>query len=148
VISLTELAERRQGLMEQRRLAEQQLEQHRRLREQQVHIRDVLESLSAFSERVGARLQSASIADRQALLQLVVERITVHDDHLEIQHVIPLRDPTPGPGTPPPAKPRLRSDGVRPARGQGDNLPVRQRLERRPGASGIEAWRVKTPQAA
>ena len=115
VISLAELAERRQGLAEQRRLAEQQLEQHRRLREQQVHAQDVLDSLAAFSERIGARLHSASVADRQALLQLVVERITVHDDHIEIQHVIPLRDPMPGPSTPPPAKPQLRSDGVGPA---------------------------------
>ena len=79
VISLAELADRRQGLAEQRRLAEQQLEQHRRLREQQVHAQDVLDSLAAFSERIGARLHSASVADRQALLQLVVERITVHD---------------------------------------------------------------------
>ncbi|MGI4798735.1 MAG: recombinase family protein, partial [Janthinobacterium lividum] len=115
VITLVELAERRQSLAEQRRLAEQQLEQHRRLREQQVHTRDVLDSLAAFSERIGTRLHSASIADRQALLQLVVERITVHDDHLEIQHVIPLRDPTPGPTALAAVKPRLRSDGVRPA---------------------------------
>lgn len=117
VISLAELAERRQGLAEQRRLAEQQLEQHHRLREQQVHAKDVLDSLAAFSKRIGARLQNASVADRQALLQLVVERITIHDDHLEIQHVIPLRDPLPGQGTPPPAKPRLRSDGMSPAGG-------------------------------
>jgi len=116
VISLAELAERRQGLAEQRRLAEQQLEHHHRLREQKVHAEDVLDSLAAFSERIGARLHDASVADRQALLQLVVERITVHDDHLEIQHVIPLRDPMPGPGTPLPVKPRLRSDGVAPAR--------------------------------
>ena len=119
---MPELAERRQGLAEQRRLAEQQLEQHHRLREQKIRAEDVLDSLAAFSERISARLQDASVADRQALLQLVIERITVHDDHLEIQHVIPLRDPTPGsgPGTPPLAKPRLRSDGMRPTRRLGD----------------------------
>src|SRR6185437_11630522 len=119
VISLAELADRRQSLKQQRHLAEQQIEQHRRLRERQVHARGALESLAAFSGRVGARLQSAGIADRQALLQLVIERITVHDDHLEIQHVIPLPDPMPGPGTEtrPSAKPRFRSDGVHAAEG-------------------------------
>jgi site-specific DNA recombinase len=112
VISLEELAEQRQGLAVQRRVAEQQYDQHCRLRDQKIHAEEVLRSLAAFGERIGSRLQTASITERQVILQLVVERIIVHDGDLEIQHVIPLRGPAPSSGTCPPAG--LRSDGVRP----------------------------------
>jgi site-specific DNA recombinase len=115
VISLEELAEQRHGLAVQRRVAEQQYDQHCRLRDQKIHAEEVLRSLAAFGERIGSRLQTASITERQVILQLVVERIIVHDGDLEIQHVIPLRGPAPSSGTWPPAG--LRSDGVDPAQG-------------------------------
>jgi site-specific DNA recombinase len=112
VISLEELAERRLGLAEQRRAAEQQYEQHRRLREQQVQAREVVANLIAFSARIGSRLQDTSMVERQAILQLVVERIIVHDNDLEIQHVIPLRAPGPGTEAGPRIELGLRSDSV------------------------------------
>ena len=121
VISLPELAERREALAAQRRLAEQQHAQLRRLQEQRQRTHATLESLSAFSSRIAARLQTASIAERQAILKLVVERIIVHDDHIEIEHVIPVPEPRPDAGSRtclPIA--RLRSDGVGPAERQGD----------------------------
>jgi site-specific DNA recombinase len=73
----------------------------------------VMDSLAAFSARIEERLHTASIAERQAILQLVVERIVVHDDHIEVEHVIPLHGPDPGPGwrLPQPDR-RLRSDGL------------------------------------
>ena len=113
VISLPELAERREALAAQRRLAEQQHAQLRRVQEQRQRTLATLESLSAFSSRIAARLQTASIAERQAILKLVVERIIVHDDHIEIEHVIPVPEPRPDAGSRtclPIA--RLRSDGV------------------------------------
>jgi site-specific DNA recombinase len=116
VISLAELSEQRSAIAEQRRLAEQQREQDRRLREQRVQARETLTSLTAFSDRVQRRLHTASVAERQAVLQLVVERIVVHDSALEIEHVIPLRGPAPGSGPGPTVEMGLRSDGVRPAR--------------------------------
>ena len=121
VISLPELAERRETLAAQRRLAEQQHAQLRRLQEQRQRTLATLESLSAFSSRIVARLQNANISDRQAILKLVVERIIVHDDHIEIEHVIPLPEPSPDTGSRtclPIA--RLRSDGVAPAERQRD----------------------------
>jgi site-specific DNA recombinase len=120
VISLEELSRQRRALAEQRRITEQHHEQHRRLRERRVHADEALASLSGFCDRIRSRLDTASIAERQAILQLVVERIIVRDGNLEIQHVIPLRDPRPGTGTSPPAGFGLRSDGVRPAEGQAD----------------------------
>ena len=102
VISLEELSRQRRALAEQRRITEQHHEQHRRLRERRVHAEEALASLSGFCDRIRSRLDTASIAERQAILQLVVERIIVRDGSLEIQHVIPLRDPRPGTGTSPP----------------------------------------------
>src|SRR3954447_17772841 len=122
VISLNELSQQRRALAEQRRILEQQHEQHRRLCAEQAQSRETLANLSAFCERVRSRLQTISITERQAILQLVVERIILHEDNtLEIQHVIPLRGPVPGSGACQSAEIcGLRSDGVRPAEGEGE----------------------------
>jgi site-specific DNA recombinase len=110
VISLAELAERRDQIVEQRRSLERQQEQQLRMRQQRLKAQEVLASLSAFCERIQTRLNEASFADKQAILQLVVERVIVGDGSLEIRHVIPLRS-TPGDA---PTEPngRLRSDRV------------------------------------
>ncbi len=120
VISLNELSQQRHALAEQRRIAEQHYERHRRLREQRLHAEEALASLTGFCDRIRSRLHTASIAERQAILQLVVERIIVHDGTLEIQHVIPLRDPTSGTGTSQSTELGLCSDGMRPAEGELD----------------------------
>ncbi len=123
VISLEELAGRRRAVAEQHRAAAQQRDQHRRLIEQRVRAQAVLANVAAFSERICSRLEDADFSERQAILQLIVERIIVHEDTLEIRHVIPLRDPGPTNGSTGPAMPRdtgLRSDGVRPTGGFED----------------------------
>jgi site-specific DNA recombinase len=123
VVSLAELAERREGIARQRRLAEEQREQLCRLREQRLRAREVLDSLAAFSGRITERLQTASIAERQAILQLVVERIIVHDDHIQIEHVIPLHGPDPDSGSrAPQSGRRLRSEGMGPAIGEDSQV--------------------------
>ena len=79
--------------------------------------------MAAFSERICSRLKDADFSERQAILQLIVERIIVHEDTLEIRHVIPLRDPDPADGPTGPAMPPntgLRSDGLGPAGGLED----------------------------
>ena len=136
VISLEELSGQRKALAEQRRLAEQQQEQQLRLREQRLRAEEALAGLAAFTARVGSRLQAADVAERQAILRLVVERIIVHDDALEIQHVIPLREPDPNSGSkgPQPIR-RLRTDGMEHVAvagrvAQGGLLPGPQTLTR------------------
>src|SRR3954462_6643625 len=103
VISLEELAERRRTITEQHCAAIQQRDQRRRLVEQRVRAQAVLANVTAFSERICSRLKDADFSDRQAILQLIVERIIVHEDTLEIRHVIPLRDPGPVDGPTGPA---------------------------------------------
>jgi len=112
-ISLDELRERRAQLAEQRLALEQQQIQQQKLRSEQVRAQAVLADLSAFCQRIRGRLDDASFADKQAVLQLIIERIIVHESSLEIRHVIPLRNPPSG-GSCPIGTPngRLRSDRV------------------------------------
>ena len=111
VISLPELSERRRSLAEQRCALEQQLAASGMLRREQIKARAVLDDLTAFCARIHGRLDAASFADKQIILQLVVDRIIVHDDSLEIRHVIPLHSPPPGrDGPADEPNGRLRSD--------------------------------------
>src|SRR5215212_5332033 len=110
VISLEELIERRGRLTEQRRALDQQIETARVLRQSRIKAQAVATDLAAFCARLHHRLDEASFADKQAVLQLVIERIIVHEDRLEIRHVIPLRNPTPGRPDIPAENGRLRSD--------------------------------------
>ncbi len=135
VISLEELSGQRKALTTQRQLTKQQHEQHLRLRQQQLQAQQALISLTAFTQRVGSRLQTTCLAERQAILQLVIERIIVHDDSLEIQHVIPLQGHTPGSGGL--SSMGLRSDGVRQA-GRLDNAIARIELSKAGIAIGLE----------
>jgi site-specific DNA recombinase len=115
-ISLEELAERRRSLAEQREGLERLRSQQQKLRGEQVKAQAVLHDLTAFCDRIRGRLDEASFADKQTILQLVVERIIVGEDGLEIRHVIPLHSPPPGRDRPADAPSgRLRSDRVHPA---------------------------------
>jgi site-specific DNA recombinase len=114
-ISLEELAERRCSLAEHRASLERQHVRQQKLRGEQVKAQAVLSDLTAFCERVRGRLGEASFADRQTILQLVIERIIVHESSLEIRHVIPLHSPSPGRGSFAEPNGRLRSDRVHPA---------------------------------
>ena len=80
VISLAELGERRRSLAGQRHALEQQLAASEKLRREQIKARAVLDDLAAFCDRIRGRLEETSFADKQILLQLVVERIIVHDE--------------------------------------------------------------------
>jgi len=130
VISLEELSERRRQLAGQRHAFEHELERQQDLRRQRARAQEVLADLTAFCERVRGRLDEASFTDKQAVLQLVVERVIVHESSLEIRHVIPLHSPPLGREGPAQADGRLRSDRV-----ERRDLPA----ARVPGAAGRPA---------
>ena len=111
-VSLAELSERRRHLGDERLALGRQQQERDRLRGQRVQAEAVRTSLDAFCRRVRTRLDAATFADKQAILQLVIERIIVGDGTLEIRHVIPLRAPQPGSSGPVRAAPQLRTDGV------------------------------------
>jgi len=111
-ISLAELSERRHHLAGQRRDLERQQQERDRLRQQHAQAEAVRTSLAAFCSRVGARLDEATLSDKQAILQLVIERIIVGEGSLEIRHVIPLSASQPGSDGPNVPNAQLRSDGL------------------------------------
>ena len=112
VISLEELRARRQHLTERRQALVAQQEQQARLRREAAQAHQVLTDVRAFCERIRTRLDEASFEEKQAILQLVVERVIVGEDTLEIRHVIPLRGMPQEPGGHGPPPSGLRSDGV------------------------------------
>lgn len=92
-LELAELKERRQRLRE----AEQQLAQREEVMRVQVaqaqQAATLAETVTTFCERLSAQLREPSFELKQQILRLVVERITVTDDEIVIQHIIP-GDPT------------------------------------------------------
>ena len=138
VIDLAELKARREQVVGRRHVLITQRDQEQRLRDERQAARAVWADLEAFCRRVRSRLVEATFAERQRILQLLVERVIVGEDSLEIRHVIPLghgggdtsvrgpegpAGPGHGEGGAPEETPghrpscRLRSDGVRPAPG-------------------------------
>ncbi len=132
VIDLEELVARRQQIAARRQALTAQREQLAFLREERRAAGDVWAELKAFCERIRGRLEEATLAEKQRLLHLLIERVIVGEETLEIRHVIPLRrlkpealtpappdDPREGSGpdetVPQEANERLRSDGVGPA---------------------------------
>jgi len=116
VLSLAELGQRRELITQRRRVLHEQREQQQHLRQQELHAHAVLTDLTQFCKRIRRRLPAVTLAEKQALLQLLIDRIVVGTDMVEIQHVIPLHtDPTPvlqsATGTKTAIR-RLRSDGT------------------------------------
>ncbi len=112
VITLEELAERRTNLAQQRRVLTKQREHGEQLRQQRVRAQETLSSVRRFCERIRARLAMVSFDEQQTILQLLIERIIVGDEILEIRHVIPLDHPPAADRHDVPPW-RLRSDGSR-----------------------------------
>ncbi|HMB04653.1 MAG TPA: recombinase family protein, partial [Isosphaeraceae bacterium] len=163
-IDLDELKQRREQIRGRRLVITAQRDQEQRLRCERQTAKEVWADLTAFCERVRARLDEATLAERQQILQLLIDRVIVGEDALEIRHVIPLgrlqaESASPGPTDPAGSgggegsEPegtlpiglgaRLRSDGVRPAK-----LPQIQRhlVVHRPAVAADNAVDRRTEQ--
>jgi site-specific DNA recombinase len=89
VIELTELAERRQRLMEQGqqlRARVQEIEQQRRDQAAELCL---LEGVDAFCASIRDAMVAPSFEVKQKVLQLVVQHIVVEDHRITIEHVVP-----------------------------------------------------------
>ncbi len=112
VITLDELRERRERLQAQREALAREQARRERQRQASTRAREVLTDLTAFCARVSQRLDAATFAERQAILQLLVEKIVVGEETLEIRHVLPLRGAPQHPGGPSPPDSGLRLHGM------------------------------------
>jgi site-specific DNA recombinase len=164
-IDVAELEERR-GQVQLRRqalAAERQRSERERSRRQQA--RGICDELSAFCGRIRSRLEEATLPERQRILQLLIERVIVGEESLEIRHVIPLRGLGPEPTRPIPSRDdpgggteggdttrngpgaRLRSDGVElaPLPRHAGQPGVQRRLEPGVGVADHELDPVQPP---
>jgi site-specific DNA recombinase len=91
VISLEELKERRWQIQERRGVLTAQRDQQVKLRAERLAAQVVWRDLSVFCSRVSKRLDQIGDEEKQRILQLLVERVIVGDEALEIRHLIPLR---------------------------------------------------------
>jgi site-specific DNA recombinase len=126
-LTVTELGQRRELLAQRRHVLREQREHHQRLQQHELHAQAVLTDLTQFCTRIRRRLSAVTLAEKQALLQLLIERIVVGTDTIEIHHVIPLHtDPTPvlksATGTQTAIR-RLRSDGASDERFSSNDRP-------------------------
>lgn len=113
IIELQELQERQAKIAQRRKSLQAHYEQQAQLRQQAAQAREVLEDLETFCRRINARLEDATFEEKQSILQLLIERIIVGEDTLEIRHVIPLDGPPRrSRGSAAPPESGLRSDGV------------------------------------
>ena len=95
-LSLAELGQRRELLTQRRTVLQEQREHQQRLRQHELHAHAVLTDLTHICTQIRQRLPRVTLAEKQALLQLLIDRIVVGADTIEIQHVVPLHtDPTP-----------------------------------------------------
>src|SRR5947209_3809247 len=97
-IALEELKERRDQLRARRQAAIAQRDAAVTARANRATADAAWREWTTFCDRVRGRLASLTPAERQQVLQLVVERVTVKDGAVEIRHVIPLAQLPVAPG--------------------------------------------------
>jgi site-specific DNA recombinase len=104
-IDLDELKQRREQIRGRRLVLTAQREQEQRLRCDRQTAKEVWADLTAFCQRVRSRLDEATLAEKQRILQLLIDRVIVGKDELEIRHVIPLGRLKAEPASPGPTGP-------------------------------------------
>ena len=175
-IDLDELKQRREQIRGRRLVLTAQRDQEQRLCAERQTAKEVWADLTAFCERVRSRLDEATLAEKQRILQLLIDRVIVGEDALEIRHVIPLGRLKAEPANPCPTDPsgsgggegdepegstpsgpgaRLRSDGVERAELMGhiaedcgDRLGVQRRAVGRDPLEDQAARLQGGPEAA
>lgn len=92
VISLEELSERRSQLNGRRQSLQAEQASHKRQLQELAETQQVLTNLQEFSERIKHRVVQATFEEKQQILQLVIERVIVGEESLEIRHIIPFKN--------------------------------------------------------
>jgi site-specific DNA recombinase len=89
VIPLAEYQRRRRELEQREQALRQQAEQLSAQADQQVKLAGLTASVEAFCERVQPGLAAATFEQRRQLIELLVDRVVVTRDEVEIRYVIP-----------------------------------------------------------
>jgi len=89
VIPLPEYQRRRAELERRQTALQQQAQQLQEQVQQQTHVAQLTESLTVFCARTKAGLATATFAQRRQLVELLIDRVVVTDDQVEIRYAIP-----------------------------------------------------------
>jgi site-specific DNA recombinase len=91
VVMLDEFERKRQELRQKQEAVEQQIAQLQATATQRAELSETLTSIETFCQQVRPALESASFAQRRQLVELLIDRIIVTDETVEIRYVIPTR---------------------------------------------------------
>jgi site-specific DNA recombinase len=97
VVGLAELERKRQELDRRRATLAAQQRQLDAVAEQRLELRTVADGIEAFCQTVRAGLATATFAQRRLLVELLIDRVIVTDDKVEIRYVLPTSADGPHP---------------------------------------------------
>jgi hypothetical protein len=109
VVGLAELEHKRQELDRRRVTLATQQRQLDAIAEQRLELGAVAHGIQAFCQTVRAGLATASFTQRRLLVELLIDRVVVTDDKVEIRYVLPT-----SPDGPHPPFCQLRKDHLNP----------------------------------
>jgi site-specific DNA recombinase len=97
VVGLAELERKRQELDRRRATLAAQQRQLDAVAEQRLELRAVADGIEAFCQTVRAGLATATFAQRRLLVELLIDRVIITDDKVEIRYVLPTSPDGPHP---------------------------------------------------
>src|SRR5215217_3473809 len=97
VVGLAELEHKRQELDRRRATLATQQRQLDAIAEQRLELRAITDGIQAFCRTVRAGLATATFAQRRLLVELLIDRVVVTDDKVEIRYVLPTSPDGPHP---------------------------------------------------
>jgi site-specific DNA recombinase len=89
IIPLEEYQRRRKSLEEQIQALEAQITQLEAQVDRQAEVAGLASSIAAFCQRVQAGLAHATFEQKRRVVELLIDRVVVTDDNVEIRYVIP-----------------------------------------------------------
>ncbi len=89
-IELPDLQERRSRIRRQKADLTLQIQQAEHALEQGQRTDSLRDGLTAFCHKIAGALKEITFEEKQRILQLLIEEISVHDGHVEIHYVVPV----------------------------------------------------------
>jgi site-specific DNA recombinase len=92
VIALSELERKRQEIAQKHQALQTQLRQLEAQVEKRVEVTAIAASIKAFCQHIQQGLEKTTFAQRRQLVELLIDRVIVDDDQVEIRYVIPTSE--------------------------------------------------------
>jgi site-specific DNA recombinase len=90
VLTLEELKTRRGGLQERIHVLTQQEQELRQQQHQQVRLTELAANIAGLCQAIGSGLPTLDFAGRRKIIELLIDRVILSQDEIEIRYAIPL----------------------------------------------------------